>query len=111
MAGYQFDELTKDLAAAKSRRGFLKGLLGAGLAAAGVGTILSGVASASGGSCQTAADCVPGPCETNNCTCTHKPGGGKGFGTGTCTCAPVVCAKKTETCCPSTGVCQSGRCR
>ena len=36
MAGYQFDELTKDLAGAKSRRGFLKGLLATGLAAAGV---------------------------------------------------------------------------
>jgi hypothetical protein len=46
MAGYQFDELTKELAGAKSRRGFLKGLLGAGLAAAATGTVMPLVASA-----------------------------------------------------------------
>ena len=93
MAGYQFDELTKDLAGAKSRRGFLKGLLGAGLAAAGVGTVLSGVASA--------ASCPPGG------------GYSKCPGTGTC-CqtrdGSHQCCSKGQ-CCP-TGLCSpSGGCK
>jgi hypothetical protein len=76
MAGYQFDELTKDLAGAKSRRGFLKGLLGAaGLAAAATGALMPLSASAAPN------NCPPGrsfPCGTGCCPngmkCVGKPG-------------------------------------
>ena len=82
MAGYQFDELTKDLAGAKSRRGFLKGLLGAGLAAAGVGTVLSGVASA--------ASCPPGG--------------------GFFKCGSACCQTSTQQCCSPGHCCPTGCC-
>ena len=76
MAGYQFDELTKDLAGAKSRRGFLKGLLSAGLAAAGVGTVLSGVASAAntcgGGGCLVTG--LGQGCHQEGCQCMSTNG-------------------------------------
>src|SRR5437868_3303683 len=69
MAGYQFDELTKDLAGAKSRRGFLKGLLSAGLAAVGVGTVLSGVASAAPQMCTNCCYGRGGVCNHQTCSC------------------------------------------
>ena len=91
MAGYQFDELTKDLAGAKSRRGFLKGLVSAGLAAAGVGTVLSGVASAA-------------PCPSGH--------GLAKCGSGCCTPAQCCAPKGNHSphCCPSGTHCADGGC-
>ena len=82
MAGDRFDELTKDLAGAKNRRGFLKGLVSAGLAAVGAGTVLSGVARAA---------CPPltAPCGTSAC-CSIE--------TQQC-CPGGVCCGITQTCC------------
>src|SRR5918912_3851928 len=90
MAGYQFDELTKDLAGAKSRRGFLKGLLGAGLAAASVGTVFSGVASAVSPACPpsqiTTTTCANGAvlhCCRTQTPCCGPDGKGKCCAAGT----------------------------
>jgi hypothetical protein len=95
MADYQFDELTKDLAGAKSRRGFLKGLVSAGLAAAGVGTVLSGVASAVSTACP--------PSQITHTTCPNGTVLPCCRGTTPC-CGPDGKAK----CCPAGTTCQPG---
>ena len=80
MAGFQFDELTKDLAGAKSRRGFLKGLLGAGAAVAATMAFGPGVV---------------GAAHCGEVMCTGQ--------------APVCCAQGTHHyCCPKGKSCGNG---
>jgi len=117
MAGNRFDELTKELGVAKSRGGFLKTLLGAGVAATAAGALMPALAVHAqvgpGGSCKQTSDCAPpaNGCETVSCV--HQPPSSGGTGTGTCTVSPVTCPKKNQTCCPSgtSFTCVSGLCK
>lgn len=95
MDGRRFDELTRALSSPGSRRGFLRGLLGAGLAAAGLGRLARNEAAAqvSQAYCgNTSCRNNPGKCK-DGCVCCV-------FGNGNTRCTPPGSCSGTPSCPP-----------